>query len=464
MTDVDRSEELLDWYAEDDPDGAQLLNDLLATNKNYVAFPDDHAAAAVTLWKAATHALPAFEFAPRLVLTSPEKRCGKTRVLDIIVGTCHKPLATVNATVAAIFRSLGGDIRRRWSSTRPTPFSAARRSPRTTRISRTAQRRTSARQARAALRRSDCRSRRSSRRSRWPRSPGSARCPTRSPIARSTSRCADAPAARRCRSSDPAATARSSKICVTGWPPGQRQRIDELSAKAKPDMPVEDRAADTWEPLIAVADAAGGHWPETARAACKALVDAAESADEDRSLSTKLLADIRPVFTSQGVSFLSSARLVTELRRIEDSPWDDFELTTRKLAYRLRDFGVKPGRTDRNTVRGYSLESLTDAFTRYIRPHPSTSVTPQVNAQKREDGSKSEDGSIRPHENIRPQETAGQTLFEDGWTDADVSAPETSGFTPPTGPGRCPECGYHVRTQGHRDTCTANNQERQHTA
>ena len=27
-------------------------------------------------------------------------------------------------------------------------------------------------------------------------------------------------------------------------------------------MPLEDRAADTWEPLIAVADLAGGHWPE----------------------------------------------------------------------------------------------------------------------------------------------------------------------------------------------------------
>ena len=62
----------------------------------------------MTLWIAATHALPAFECAPRLVITSPEKRCGKTRLLDIITGTCHKPLATVNATVAAIFRSIGG--------------------------------------------------------------------------------------------------------------------------------------------------------------------------------------------------------------------------------------------------------------------------------------------------------------------------------------------------------------------
>ena len=43
-----------------------------------------------------------------LVVTSPQKRCGKTRLLDVIDGTCHAPLATVDATVAAIFRSLGG--------------------------------------------------------------------------------------------------------------------------------------------------------------------------------------------------------------------------------------------------------------------------------------------------------------------------------------------------------------------
>jgi hypothetical protein len=104
----DRSDGLREWYAEDDIDGAELLDDLLATLTKYVVFPDEHTADAVALWIATTHALPAFECAPRLVITSTEKRCGKTRLLDIITGTCHKPLATVNATVAAIFRSIGG--------------------------------------------------------------------------------------------------------------------------------------------------------------------------------------------------------------------------------------------------------------------------------------------------------------------------------------------------------------------
>ena len=73
-----------------------------ATPDRFTSLPDEHALAAVTLWIAATHALPAFECAPRLVATSPDKRCGKSRLLDVISGTCHRPLATADATVADV--------------------------------------------------------------------------------------------------------------------------------------------------------------------------------------------------------------------------------------------------------------------------------------------------------------------------------------------------------------------------
>jgi Protein of unknown function (DUF3631) len=224
-------------------------------------------------------------------------------------------------------------------------------------------------------------------------------------------------------------------------------------------MPVEDRAADTWESLIVVADIAGGHWPQTARAACKALVDAADAADEDESLAVKLLADIRSVFADKSVSSLSSTELIAALRRIEESPWNDFDLTSRKLAYRLKDFGIKPERIGHDAVRGYKLESLYDAFTRYIRCEPSASVAVQVNRQKRADGSESADGSIRQRENIRQQENTGLPAVRHMLTDGD-GCPSGKGeartFVPPTGPGRCDECGCHIATQGHKPDCTAN--------
>jgi hypothetical protein len=96
------------WAAED---GAWLLDDLRRTFTRYVVFPGPEAADAVTLWTAASHAQPAWEHAPRLVPTSPEKRCGKSRLLDVIIETCHRPLITVNATIAAVARSLSDDPR-----------------------------------------------------------------------------------------------------------------------------------------------------------------------------------------------------------------------------------------------------------------------------------------------------------------------------------------------------------------
>ena len=118
----------------------------------------------------------------------------------------------------------------------------------------------------------------------------------------------------------------------------------EVLAKAEPEMPVEDRAADTWEPLIAVADVAGGHWPTTARAACRALVERAGESDEDQSLAVKMLSDIRGIFADRCTPFLASGDLVGELRRIEESPWSDFDLNPSKLAFRLKNFGIKPQR------------------------------------------------------------------------------------------------------------------------
>jgi hypothetical protein len=89
--------------------GAELLDELHAALTRYVVFPTDEAADAVVLWVAASHAQPAWEHAPRLAAVSPLKRCGKSRLLDVIAETCHRPLVTVNATIAAVARSVTSD-------------------------------------------------------------------------------------------------------------------------------------------------------------------------------------------------------------------------------------------------------------------------------------------------------------------------------------------------------------------
>ena len=89
--------------------GDELLaaaHQLLTT---YCALPSPEAADAVVLWCAATHALPVLPAAPRLSVTSAVKRCGKCRLLDLVNGLSYDPLPTMNATTAAVFRSLDAD-------------------------------------------------------------------------------------------------------------------------------------------------------------------------------------------------------------------------------------------------------------------------------------------------------------------------------------------------------------------
>jgi hypothetical protein len=92
----------------------------------YVILPSAEAAVVVTLWTAATHAQAAWQHAPRLVIRAPEKRCGKSRLLDIVEGTCHAPLITVNASPAAVYRAIGGDIPPTLLVDEATPSSAGR--------------------------------------------------------------------------------------------------------------------------------------------------------------------------------------------------------------------------------------------------------------------------------------------------------------------------------------------------
>ncbi len=88
-------------------DGAALLDELRAAIGKYVVLPSQEALTAVTLWVAATHIQTALQHAPRLAVMSPTKGCGKSRVLDVLHETVHKPMMTVNTSPAVIFRVIG---------------------------------------------------------------------------------------------------------------------------------------------------------------------------------------------------------------------------------------------------------------------------------------------------------------------------------------------------------------------
>ena len=96
---------------------------------------------------------------------------------------------------------------------------------------------------------------------------------------------------------------------------GNGRHTPQAARPAAPDLPVEDRPADNWEPLVAVADPAGGDWPARARKAAMQLCAEDEQADIP-SPGLRLLADIRDIFEDMTVSFLASAVLTDQLRKL----------------------------------------------------------------------------------------------------------------------------------------------------
>jgi hypothetical protein len=106
MTDTDRSDELREWYAEDNPDGAELLAEIERFAGRFLAFPSTHCLVVVVLWIVHTWALSAFYVTPRLVLDSPEPGSGKTRVLEILALLCRGAKLTLSTTTAALYRRI----------------------------------------------------------------------------------------------------------------------------------------------------------------------------------------------------------------------------------------------------------------------------------------------------------------------------------------------------------------------
>jgi hypothetical protein len=177
-------------------------------------------------------------------------------------------------------------------------------------------------------------------------------------------------AVERFRQRDADAAARPLREGLAAWAlaavPALRDARTEI-----PDQ-LGDRAADGWEPLLAVADAAGGDWPERARRAAGVLSGEAEI--EDASAGVRLLADIRATFEAAGTDRLASADLAARLAAVEEAPWGAFgrrdrPLDARALARLLAPYGVKP-RTirlrDGQTAKGYTVADFGDAWSRYL--------------------------------------------------------------------------------------------------
>ena len=151
----------------------------------------------------------------------------------------------------------------------------------------------------------------------------------------------------------------------------------DVLVEAWPDMPsaLTDRASDVWQPLVAIADLAGGEWPERARTAALHLNADRQSADI--SLGVRLLADIGAVLGDDDK--VSSVTLLARLNSLDEAPWGNIRgapLDARGLARRLNRYDIHPHPVwvAGATVKGYERADFADAWARYTLPSSPTTV------------------------------------------------------------------------------------------
>ncbi|MEV7413062.1 DUF3631 domain-containing protein [Streptomyces althioticus] len=351
-------------------EGAQLLDELREAIARYVILPSSDALTAVTLWVAATHIQPALQHAPRLAVVRPAKRCGKSRLLDVITETVREPLITVNTSPAVVFRAIGDDPPTLLVDEADTIFGSIKAAEKNEEL-------------RGLLNAGHQRNRPALRISGPEHKPqafptfamaalaGIGDLPDtvmdRAVVIRMQRR---KPGERveqfRSRRDIPALHALSDRL--TAW----LRPLMDTAADLVPTMPVQDRAADTWEPLVVVAELAGGPWPERAREACAAMCAAEVGQDDEANIKTRLLKDIRRVFACYGDPDTVRTRdLLEELLKDQEAPWAEYRntgLTPRYLGILLKDFGIQAavlrfegGRQ----ARGFTRAQFTDAWARY---------------------------------------------------------------------------------------------------
>jgi putative DNA primase/helicase len=152
-----------------------------------------------------------------------------------------------------------------------------------------------------------------------------------------------------------------------------RWALDNENAlrQAKPSMPDEfdNRRADNWRVMLAIADSAGEEWGDKARAAASGI----ECATDTSTTGVRLLVSIKAAFDHVGdVDAIGSEDLITKLTADTASEWSEWRsgkpITQAQLARLLKPFHISPEqiRIDGRQVRGYLRARFVDAWQRYL--------------------------------------------------------------------------------------------------
>jgi hypothetical protein len=385
-------------------DGDELLLELCQTIRSYVV-ADEATIIAAALWVVHSWCMDALTVSPLAHITAPEKRCGKTILLTVLYRLVCRPLSTSNITPAALFRSV-----ERWHPTllidEAETFLRDNEEVRGLINSGLYQ------ETAFVI-----------------RTVGDTYTPTRFHTWAAKVVCGIGKLAdtiedraiplrlRRKIAGEVTANVRHSDSAhwdrlrrrLSRW---SQDNMDAIrTARPSPALGLNDRAQDCWEPLLAIADLAGGDWPRDARGAAQTLQGIEE---ETPGLRIELLRDIKDVFECRAVMKLSSAELIRQLTVVSEGPWATYNrgrpMMPRQLSGLLAEFGIRSRniRFDGSTqLKGYDLADFSDAFDRYLSP--TTPALPVPPSRQRSSGGH-EDFSSVPNEIVGTDGCASQTV------------------------------------------------------
>jgi hypothetical protein len=431
-------------------DGKALVIEIKSIIRSHVIL-SDHEAMAVALWVLLTYVFRAFRVCPRLLVSSPEKRCGKTTLLETVQAMSFRGLAAANISAAALFRGVEA-----WSPTllidEADTFLQGNDELRG--ILNSGHTKSTAYVLRTVGDQHEPKL-----------------FPTFAPIAigmikRPPDTLLDRSVVIRMQrklGNDPVTPlpleAENEYLHVRQkclrWA-GDNSLELVSDRELTPAEVGNDRARDNWIPLVAIAQSCG--LLENAQAACLQL-----TLKEDESLTTELLVDIQQIFRDQGKDKLPSKTLVRLLVAMEERPWAEYDrggpLTQNKLAQLLKSFDVQThqAKEGAKNLKHYLLEHLGPLFVRYLEiessgtPRETTATSlPNPGSPLKSRAAEVADEIAVADSNIDPTTTPSSTGGVTSNPNAEVADHETLPLPmePATSPtGRAIRAGSEVATQ-----------------
>lgn len=354
---------------------AELLSNISLVVSRFIVC-DEEVTDAVALWIIMTWLIDVVHVAPLAVITSPEKRCGKTQLLTILGKLSYRPLQASNISPAALYRCIEA-----WQPTLLLDETDAflKENEELRGVINSGHTRDNAYVIRTV---------------------GDDHTPKRfstwgakalSGIGHLSDTLMDRAIIlelRRKLAHEKKERLRHAEpdLFITLSRKLARVAIDykERVQQARPHLPesLNDRAQDNWEPLLAIADVAGGEWPKRGRDAALKL-SGSEADDQALTVGIELLMDIKSIFYERSADRVRSRDLIKWLCEDDEKPWATYNrgkpIAPRQVSKKLSSYGIKTNQTinfGASTAKGYMKEYFIEAWTRYLPSDtPDLSVT-----------------------------------------------------------------------------------------